>query len=292
MRLLVFGAGGFIGKRFNEMFHDQYEIIPVGSRSHEKYRDLTVDEDVLSVLEEYKPDAVLNLAGTSYHKTQDDAEIYESNVLIQLNLHEAVNQLKLRTKIILCSSSAVYKSSIKPVDENSICLPVNSYAKAKYIQERVGLSYYPKHNVVIARLFNVIGPYQNKNFFIPSVISRVVNYKKHEVSEINLKTLNATRDFTYIKDICVALGLLIDKGVSGEIYNVCRGEGVSIEKVIDTLKEILNISELPVNTKEDYVKEGINYQVGSNRKIIELGWSPEYDIKKSLKEIIMEEYGY
>jgi len=292
MRLLVFGAQGFIGNHFNEMFHAIYEIIPAGSRSHKNKRDFTVYEDVFSVLDEYKPDAVLNLAGTSYHKTRDDAEIYENNILIQLNLHEAINQLKLNTKVILCSSSAVYKSSINPVDESSFCLPLNSYAKAKYIQERVGLSYFPEHDVVIARLFNVIGPYQNNSFFIPTVISRIISYKQHEISEINLKTLNAMRDFIYIRDVCSALGFIIDKGVSGEVYNVCRGEEVSIEKVIEILKAILDIAELPINVQDGYVKEGITYQVGSNSKIKNLGWSPKYDIRESLEEIIRGEYGY
>ncbi len=93
MRVLVFGAGGFIGKKFIDMFCDKYDIIPVISDEDVKNPDLTDFATLLSILNKCKPDVVLNLAGKSYHAAQDNAEIYESNVLIQLNLHEAINQI-------------------------------------------------------------------------------------------------------------------------------------------------------------------------------------------------------
>jgi GDP-4-dehydro-6-deoxy-D-mannose reductase len=289
--LLVLGAGGFIAKRFIEMFGDRHAIVPVVSDRDGKNPDLSNFGELLPIVDEFKPAAILNLAGKSYHSTGEDAGIYESNALVQLNIHEAAKRLNLKPKVIVCSSSAVYESSAGPVDEDSTCLPVNSYAKSKYLQERIALSYSPGQDVVIARLFNVIGPFQNRNFFIPTLIDRVLSYKKKETSEVILKTLNAMRDFIYIDDVCSAINVLIENGESGEAYNVCSGEGVSIEKVIETIKRILGISELPINTKENHVKNGIDYQVGSNKKIEELGWSPEYDIEKSLEEIIKEEHG-
>jgi len=289
--LLILGAGGFIAKRFIEMFGDRHAIVPIISDADGKNPDLSNYDELLPIIDEFKPEAILNLAGKSYHSTEEDAEIYESNTQVQLNIHETVNRLDLKPRLIVCSSSAVYESSTRPVDEGSACLPVNSYAKSKYIQERIALSYYPDQDVVIARLFNVIGPLQNKNFFIPTLINRVFSYKNKETSEVTLKTLNAMRDFIFIDDVCGAIDFLIENGKSGEVYNVCNGEGVSIEKVIETIKRLFGISELPINTKEDYVKKGINYQIGSNKKIEELGWSPEYDIEKSLKEIIGEKYG-
>ncbi|MBI5056334.1 MAG: NAD-dependent epimerase/dehydratase family protein [Nitrospirae bacterium] len=292
MKLLVFGAGGFIGKKFTEMFCNLYNIVPVtGKTGDDNKADLTDYHALLSILDKHKPDAVLNLAGKSYHKTRNDVDIYESNLMIQLNLNEAVKQLAINPKIIFCSTSAVYRSSMEPVNEASFCLPGNSYAKAKYIQERIGLSYHPKQHVVVARLFNVIGPFQDKNFFIPAVIDRIVRYKNNEITTVKLKTLNAMRDFIYINDICKALGLLIEKGEGGEVYNICTGNGINIEQVITILKGILNISEMPLEAEDNYVKEGINYQVGSNEKICKLGWEPEYDINNSLKEIVEVEYG-
>lgn len=290
--VIVFGSSGFVGTRFINIFRDKYEIIPLSKNSFGNGKDFTVYEETLSILRKYRPDVVLNLAGKSYHKTNDDALIYESNILVQLNLHEAVNQLNLDSKIVFCSSSAVYKSSVEPIGENAPCLPLNTYARAKYIQERIGLSYHPKHNIVIARLFNVIGPCQDKNFFIPKVIDCIIKYKNKEISAVQLKTLNAIRDFIYIDDVCTAIGALIDQGVSGEIYNVCSGKDMSISNIIDSLKEILEISDIPIYADMNYVKEGINYQVGLNEKLCKLGWSSVYNIKDSLKKIIREDYGY
>jgi nucleoside-diphosphate-sugar epimerase len=159
--LLVLGAGGFIGRRFIEMFADKYDIIPIVSDADGTNPDLSNYDELLPIVE--------------------------------------------------------------------IC---RSYA----------------------RLFNVIGPFQNENFFIPTLIRRVLKFKNNEIAEVPLKTLNAMREFIYIDDVCSAIDVLIEKGESGGIYNVCSGEGASIEKVIEIIKKLLNTPELPVNTADDHVR--------------------------------------
>lgn len=295
MRLMILGGGGFIGRAFKRLFRDVYEmtsvdISPVNRDEVGEMVDLTDYTSLLSFIDKHKPGALLNLAGKSYHKAQNDAEIYESNLLIQLNLHNAVEELGIKPRIVFCSSSAVYQSSPSAVSESSYCRPPNSYAKAKYMQERIGLSYHPGQCVVIARLFNVIGPFQDKSFFIPALIHRLMRYKRHEIPTVRVKTLKAMRDFIFIDDVCSALAVLLEKGLSGEVYNVCTGEGTSIETVIGRLKDGLGLGELPLEVEADYVKEGIDFQVGSNAKMRALGWKPKYDLGAALAEILREEY--
>lgn len=291
MRLFVLGSTGFIGKRFVRMFSGVYEIVTELDGGDLAFVDLTSYDATLGFLDAHKPRAILNLAGKSYHTAGNDADIYESNVLVELNLHEALGHLNLDAKIVSASSSAVYRSSTDPVDEKSPCLPANTYARAKYVQERVSLSYHPRQRVAIARLFNVIGPHQSKDFFIPAVIERLMKFKSGETKDVQLKTLNAVRDFIFIDDVCGALRALVDGGAGGEIYNVCAGRGVPIGEVIEALKDILGIPTVPLVARDEFVKEGINYQIGTNRKMREIGWSPSFDIRKSLETILREEYG-
>jgi len=291
VRLLLLGSTGFIGTRFARIFSDAYEIVTEIDGQNPEFVDLTSYETMVTYLDEFRPHAILNLAGKSYHTARDDADMYESNVLVQLNLHEAIGDLKLNPRIVLCSSSAVYRSSTDPVEESSPCLPANTYAKAKYVQERVGLSYRPRQHVVVARLFNVIGPHQSREFFIPAVIERLMKFRNGETEEVQLKTLNAMRDFIFVDDVCGALHALIGRGTSGEIYNICSGRGVTVHEVIEVLKGVLDIATVPLSPRDESVKEGINYQAGSNRKMLELGWSPSYDIRKSFETIVREEYG-
>ncbi|MBN2185072.1 MAG: NAD(P)-dependent oxidoreductase [Candidatus Krumholzibacteriota bacterium] len=291
MKLLVFGADGFIGRRFVEFFAGKYQIIPIHDYIEKEFFDLTVYDNMLTIIDKHRPDAVLNLAGKSYHTASDNADIYESNVLIQLNLNKAVEESGLKSRIVFCSSSSVYKSSLEPVGEDASCIPMNAYARSKYIQERVSLSYHPDQQVVIARLFNVIGPGQSRDYFIPAVIGRMIDYKNGKTAAVKLKTLNATRDFIFIDDVCSAISTLIDNGLGGEIYNVCCGRGVPLDEVLELLKIMLGLSELALEVQEDHVEEGINYQAGSNRKILDLGWAPSYDIKRSLEEILKVEHG-
>jgi GDP-4-dehydro-6-deoxy-D-mannose reductase len=291
VKLFVLGSTGFIGKRFVRLFSGAYDIVTELDGGDRAFVDLTSYDTTLGFLDAHRPSAILNLAGKSYHSAENDADIYESNVLVDLNLHEALDHLKMDSKIVSASSSAVYKSSTDPVDERSPCLPANTYARAKYVQERVGLSYHPRQHVVIARLFNVIGPHQSKDFFIPAVIERLMKFRSGETKDVQLKTLNAARDFIFVDDVCGALRALVDRGESGEIYNVCSGRGVSIHEVIETLKDILGIPTVPLVARDEFVKEGINYQSGTNRKMRELGWSPSFDMRKSLETILREEYG-
>ena len=291
MRVLVLGSNGFIGSRFVRLFSDQYEIVAESYDGSQPGHDCTIYENAASIVDACRPDAIVNLAGKSYHTASGEADMYESNLLVQLNVHEACSRLRLRPAILLCSSSAVYASSTDPVDERAPCAPANTYAKAKYIQERIALSYHPAQPVVIARLFNVIGPFQNPEFFVPSIIHRLVRYQKKEAPTVPLKTLNAMRDFVYIDDVCGALDALVKRGAPGETYNVCGGIGISIQRVIDIAAGKLGIADLVLDAREDSVKEGISYQVGSNTKLLALGWKPRYTIEDSLEAIIREEYG-
>ncbi|MBN1165331.1 MAG: NAD(P)-dependent oxidoreductase [Candidatus Krumholzibacteriota bacterium] len=291
MRLLVLGADGFIGSRLVKILSGRYELFPVGDYLDGELLDLTVYDNAAMVLDRYRPEGIINLAGKSYHSARDEADIYESNLLIQVNLNEAVREMDLDPRIVFCSSSSVYKSSLDVVGEGAHCRPANAYARAKYLQERVGLSYHPRQRVIVARLFNVIGPGQSKEYFIPAVIERMVKYKKGQSESVWLKTLHATRDFVFIDDVCEALSLLVEKGSGGEIYNVCGGRGVPLREVLDILKEILEMEKLALEVQDDHVREGIDYQAGENRKLASLGWSPAYDIRRALETIVGEEYG-
>jgi nucleoside-diphosphate-sugar epimerase len=291
VRVLVLGSNGFIGARFVKMFSDRYEIVAESFDGSQPDHDCARYDAAISIIDGCKPAVIVNMAGKSYHTAANDADIYESNMLIQLNVHEACARLRVHPTIILCSSGAVYASSREPVDEHAPCEPVNTYAKAKYMQERIALSYHPEQHVVIARLFNVIGPFQNRDFFIPSLIDRLVRFKKKEAATVPLKTLNAMRDFVHVSDVCDALGTLIEKGAPGEAYNVCSGIGVPIQQVIDNVVRMLELSDVVLDVREDHVKDGIGYQVGSNKKLLKLGWTPQHTIGDSLAAIIREEYG-
>ena len=145
---------------------------------------------------------------------------------------------------------------------------------------------------MIARLFNVIGPHQSKDFFIPAIIERLMKFRNGETERRAAE--NAQRDaglHIRRRRLRRAPRARRREGASGEIYNVCSGRGVSIREVIEALKDILNIPTVPLVARDEFVKEGINYQTGANRKMREIGWSPSFDIRKSLETILREEYG-
>jgi len=96
------------------------------------------------------------------------------------------------------------------------------------------------------------------------------------------------RDFVYVKDVAAA-NLAALKSNKNGIYNVCTGEKLSINKLVDTFNEIYKKNITPAYDKPrdgDIVVSYMTYEKIKN----ELGWKPEYGFYDALRETA-EYYG-
>ena len=95
------------------------------------------------------------------------------------------------------------------------------------------------------------------------------------------------RDFTDVRDVAAAYDLLLKKGKTGEIYNVCSGKGTSLNDVIGIMAKILGIN-IHVRVNEKLVRPSDNrIIIGSNEKIKrDVGWHNSIPLEKSLSDII------
>ena len=85
----------------------------------------------------------------------------------------------------------------------------------------------------------------------------------------------------------MAYDLLLKKGKHGEIYNVCSGEGRSLNVIIDIMANILNIN-IHTRVSEKLVRPNDNkIIIGSNEKIKrEVGWHNSIPLEKSLRDTV------
>jgi GDP-4-dehydro-6-deoxy-D-mannose reductase len=94
------------------------------------------------------------------------------------------------------------------------------------------------------------------------------------------------RDFLDVRDVARAYHLLFQKGKAGEVYNVCRGQGISLREVINYIADYLKVE---IDFKVDLLLVRPNDNpvvVGNNKKIVnETGWSPEISFKKSITDV-------
>src|SRR5512137_1284266 len=216
-------------------------------------RDATSTRDVL---EKVRPDWIFHLAAQSFVPTSWTAptESLSTNILGQVNLFEGVRHVGLKCRIQLACSSEEYGMVLPnelPIKETNPLRPLSPYAVSKVTQDLLGYQYFKSYgmDVVRTRGFNHEGP-RRPNVFVASdfawQISEVEKGRRDPV--IHVGNLDARRDFTDVRDMVLGYWLALDKGVSGEVYNICSGKSYSIRQVLDLL---LGMTECKIELRPD-----------------------------------------
>jgi GDP-4-dehydro-6-deoxy-D-mannose reductase len=141
----------------------------------------------------------------------------------------------------------------------------------------------------MTRSFNHIGPGQRDQFVIPSFVKQVVQARLVGKASFVLRAGNTkvVRDFLDVRDVVRAYHELLQRGKSGEVYNICSGIGRSLDEVVTTLSELTGVGiELEVDPNLLRPNELMEV-VGSAKKLeADLGWKPRYDFRTSLQDMV------
>lgn len=310
-KYLVTGFSGFVSKHFLEYLESLNSNVavigldvnaPEFDYLHFTYVkcsfikiDLLDKNQVDNIIYIFQPNYVLHLASFSSvaYSWKNPVASFSNNTNIFLNLLEQIRSLNLTCRIISVGSSEEYgnvEEADIPLNEEHTLKPVSPYAVARVSQEMLSKIYVDGYgqDVVLTRSFNHIGPWQRDIFVISSFAKQLVEIKKYNKPvELTTGNLSIIRDFIDVRDVVKAYYLLFKKGRKGEVYNICSGEGVSLEMIITKMASLLDIN---VITKVDSALIRPNDNkiiVGDNTKIkSEVGWNPTYTLEKSLKDII------
>lgn len=303
MKYLVTGAEGFVGSYLiPELTKGSgSELLGLGMNPKNtefsfpyKVCDIRNLQSLEQVFESYSPDVLFHLAGQTFvpRAIENPEETLLINVAGTLNILECFKRSGKKVKLVYISSSEVYgnlKEEQLPVSENLLPSPVNPYASSKLAAETYCLQYsrsYQNIETVIARPFNHIGIGQNPNFVVPNFCKQVLeNISKNSSSEILVGDLTPTRDFLHVTDVVKAYILLANKGLSGEVYNICSGTETSISQVLNW---ILEFADSKLVSKQDPTRlrpVEMKRSLGNNSKLKSLGWAPKIPVKDAVREI-------
>lgn len=244
----------------------------------------------------FEPDYILHLASYSSvaYNWQHPAESFKNNTNIFLNLVSPVKDLNRDIRILSVGSSEEYGDVAEqelPLLENCILRPNSPYAVARVSQEMLAKVYSDsyKTNLILTRSFNHIGPYQDERFVVPSFIRRILNiYETGEKSGIiETGDITIVRDFVDVRDVVKAYWILLRKGTPGQLYNICSGKRISLQRIINMISDYLGI-DIRTKVNPEYVKPSDNkIIIGSAEKIFrELGWKSNISIEETLKDMI------
>lgn len=294
-KLLITGLSGFVGQHLEASFQEQADnvwwLIP-----SQPY-DLTDGATLDAWLESDCPDAVIHLAGQTFvpEAFRDPAHTLQVNLLGTLNLLQALKRKGFNGTFLYVSSGDVYGQVDEvnlPITESLQPSPRNPYAVSKLAAEMLCLqwAYVEPWRIMVARPFNHIGTGQSESFFVSSMARQLARIRNGlQGARLEVGDVDVSRDFLDVRDVIKAYLLLLDKGVSGEVYNVCSGQERLLRELIT---EMARLSGVEVELVQDLARMRRADQrrvVGSSEKLQrETGWKPGINITDTLQSVLSD----
>ena len=244
-----------------------------------RYSYLSVDllgSELQNVLSEFGPTAVIHLAASLRGDT--DESILRHNLRNTDSLLQALlaNGIGLQM-ILLASSGGVYgKQGLQPITEDAPPTPIDNYARSKLLSEEMVKSFAQKSATptAIARIFNVFGPGQDEFHLAGRLVSQIGSLEVcSSPLVIHTRSLDSTRDFIDVRDVSMALALLLEQQREG-IYNVGSGVETSAGDLLTLFLQSAGLAGKVKIEPDTRVIDPIPRHAASIHKIAATGFGP------------------
>jgi GDP-4-dehydro-6-deoxy-D-mannose reductase len=311
MRVLITGAGGFVGAHLARTCRAHGADVtgwvreyPSQDFSRSEANNITTDVvdllDGVAVhegLEKARPDYIFHLAAKSHigQSWLNPLDTLQTNISAQVNLLEAVRRLGLESRIAIAGSSEEYGAldpKNVPIDEETPLKPVSPYAVSKVAQDLMGLQYFKnyKMHIVRLRLFNLTGPGRSEAFVTGAFARQVARVEAgFQDPVIHVGNLKVVRDFTDVRDAAEASWMALERGEAGDVYNICSGTGVEIGEILELLRRE-STADFKVAADGDRARPSdLPVIIGNGNKFRErTGWVPRISFGRSMKDLLDE----
>lgn len=290
MRVLVTGSKGFVGHWLVAHLQESGdEVIGLDAEV-----DITEPAGLRDTVVTAGPDAICHLAALSSVGASWGASeaTYRVNTVGTGNLLDAALACSSPPRVLLVSSSEVY-GRVRPEDlplaENRPFAPVSPYAASKAAAELIGLQAWlgAGLEVVRARPFNHTGPGQRPDFVVPALAQQVAAALRGGADRLDTGNLEARRDISDVRDVVKAYRLLLIGGEAGQVYNVCRGQAVSIRQVAERLLALAG-ADIPIVVDPARVRPVEIPELRGDPGRLEqaTGWRPEIPLDVTLGDVL------
>ena len=323
--ILVTGAAGFIGSNFvkeclsnpDERVVSLDQLTYAGNLSNLEFcvnnpahifvkGDINDEEKVSEILEEYKPNKIVNFAAESHvDRSINSPEIFfQTNVLGTFRLLEASRKYfeglpkekKEIFRILHISTDEVYGSLTeleKPFNEENRFKPNSPYSASKASSDHIARSYFKTFSlpIMISNCSNNYGPYQHPEKLIPLTILNLLEDKEISVYGDGKQI----RDWLYVEDHCRAIKTILDNGDIGEVYNVGGNNEMQNIQVIEIICDLLEVYSPRKSGKEykdliKFVKDrpghDTRYAINNNKIKEKLSWIPNESFESGIQKTL------
>ena len=161
--------------------------------------------------------------------------------------------------------------------------PRNPYSASKAGADRLAYSYWATYGVpvMVTRASNNYGPYQFPEKVIPLFITNALDNIPVPLYGDGLNI----RDWLHVMDHCRGLDVVIERGQSGEVYNIGGGNEV---RNVDLTHALLRLAERPdslIKQVQDRRGHDLRYSLDTT-KLKTLGWQPQVPFEDGLEDTV------
>jgi len=310
LRVLITGITGFVGSHLADYCMERGDVEIYGTvRWRSRMENVQHIDKMLNLVDcdlrdgvavrhcllEVKPDYIFHLAAQSFVPTSWKApvETMVTNIEGEINMFEAMRELKIPARIQLACSSEeygmVYEDEV-PIKETNQLRPLSPYGVSKVAQDLLGYQYHESYGlfVVRTRAFNHTGP-RRGDVFVSSNFAKQIALIEKGLKEpvIDVGNLEARRDFTDVRDIVKGYWLALEKGEPGEVYNLGTGKDITIRGMLDKL---LALTDLEIEVRKDRERmrpsDVMVLRADITKFTERTGWEPTIPLDKTLEDLL------
>ncbi len=288
----VTGGSGFLGSHLlTRLAAAEAEVVAVGRRCPVGWSGRFVAADfadrdaVVKVVADLQPAVVCHLAGQTPPARAD--EFYQTNTLATVAWLDALRTLDQPVRVVLVGSAAELGPvpvEHLPVGEDWICRPADPYGLSKFLATVAALAARPPLEVVVARVFNPIGP----GLPASQALGRFARALATATEPLSLTVgdLSARRDFIDARDVAEALVALAERGEPGQVYHVGTGRshrvGAGLDHLIALSRREVTVAVDPTLSRPTGPTDS---RADITRIRAEVGWSPRIEWEQSLADL-------
>jgi nucleoside-diphosphate-sugar epimerase len=293
MRILVTGAGGFIGshvvRRLASENHEVFAVIrKPGSIQpeeateggvHEVALDLNDDAALRSALQSIRPGVAIHLAWytqpAKYWNAPENLDCVAMSLKVARSLAESGCK-----RLIAAGTCAEYDWDYSELSEESTPLrPRGLYGTCKNALRETLEAYCRTESMqfVWMRFFYLYGPGEARERLIPSVILSLLKERSAECT-----SGEQVRDFLYVEDAAGAVAAVARSRETGPV-NIASGQPIKVRTLVETIARILHRSDgVALGTIPHNPRDPPRLVANVSRLVHRFGWEPAFTIDGGL----------
>lgn len=303
-RILVLGAGGFIGSSIRRALEEEPDVADVTLHFRHpstaesltgpgiEWRALDLQQadtsQLIAMLDALAPDVVINCVGLT---TGGPTELRAANVGIVLKLIDA---LRGRTGVHLIhhGSAAEYGTQHEgvAVHEGVYATPLSAYGVTKFqATQRLAAAAAERHiTVTVLRVFNPLGRHSPARTLPGRAAREIAAAIRDRRDVIRLGSLDSYRDYIDSRDVArAALAASVVRPRGATVLNVGRGEAVFTRELVTSLAAIAGFDGTIIESEDGSSRSArLSWQCADISAIRQrLGWEPRYSVEDSLRDL-------